>query len=1174
MMRYKKWYAVSIFVIICIVLNIAGRVFAMKYKLPLLLDAFGTLMAAYVLGPVCAAIVGIAVNTIYGILYSYTYLIYGIAGALTGIAAGLLAKRKSFNGLFGTFTAGAIIAILNASVALPCNFVTNGGRTKNVWGDGMIVLVQRLGLDNVTACIAGELYLDFIDRVVECVLLFLLIRLVRKLKRRHAGTAGAAVLIIISALSLFSSREALADDELNFDSYVLTQYNNENGLVGGTANDIAQTTDGILWIGTQGGLYRYNGTEFKLMDSFESVRNVNCLYTDEEGRLWIGTNDSGLSIAINEKVVNVIDSEDGLSSDSVRCIVQDSEGKYYVGTTGGLSVVTLSGGLAVEKVIDEIVYATCIDADENGNVAAVTDDGGLYLINDEGITSFYGLDKSKVYTACHFSDDGRLYVGTSANDVYVFAEEAGGLKAKSLVVCFGIGDIESLTMYDGVMYVCSDSGAGYIDSDMKYHGIDTGSFDDFIVDMLVDYQGNYWFVSSRLGLLCMCPSVFSRINIEDGKTVVNCVALWRGRLCAGTDSGLTIINTRTGTEKTNSLTRELKGSRVRCLMVDSGNNLWAAVSGKGIYELTVEDELICYNSRNGTNGDRFRCIIELSDGSIMAAGDLGITYIADGSVRSTIGYADGMDNPKILCLLEQADGSVLAGSDGGGIYRIEKGKVTGHYTKKDGLGSGVIQKLIRSDKTNGTFAITSRGISRLEDDGSIRELDNLPYYNNYDIVEKDDGRLFVLGAAGIYVIDEEKLLDGKHLEYLLLDSKAGFVNGLTPDSWNYLDNGECLYMSTDSGVIVLDLDDYYSEARSYRMYVKSMEINGISVEIENSETTVIEQGADSIAIEPEVVNYSVSNPYVSVWLEGYEMEPRVMRQSELTDIVYTNLKANTYVFHLAVLDNNGKEIIAESTYTIKKEKEIYDYWWFGLYAIFGLSLMMFYLAWLLFKVRSQKNAREQRRELENTKRQLELVNETVLTIAGAVDARDANTSSHSERVSEYSVMIARRLGFTEEKCESLRKVAMLHDIGKIGIPDRILNKPGRLTDEEYEIMKSHVVKGAEILKNFTLIENVRDGVLYHHERYDGTGYVAGLKGEDIPLNARIIGIADAFDAMTANRVYRQKLDFDVVLGELRRGRGTQFDPKLVDVMLAIIRDGEIDVDALYLKSEKGKGQGA
>ena len=197
-------------------------------------------------------------------------------------------------------------------------------------------------------------------------------------------------------------------------------------------------------------------------------------------------------------------------------------------------------------------------------------------------------------------------------------------------------------------------------------------------------------------------------------------------------------------------------------------------------------------------------------------------------------------------------------------------------------------------------------------------------------------------------------------------------------------------------------------------------------------------------------------------------------------------------------------------------------------------------------------------------------NETILSIARTVDAKDSNTSEHSFRVSQYSLAIAKRLGYSEEKCENLRQMALLHDIGKIGIPDAILNKPGKLTDEEYEIMKTHVIRGGEILKDFTMIDNVSVGALYHHEKYDGSGYCHGLKGEQIPLDARIIGIADAFDAMTANRVYRKQLDLDFVIAELKRCSGTQFDPKLVDILLALIDEGEIDVKRLYAESKEDR----
>ena len=241
-----------------------------------------------------------------------------------------------------------------------------------------------------------------------------------------------------------------------------------------------------------------------------------------------------------------------------------------------------------------------------------------------------------------------------------------------------------------------------------------------------------------------------------------------------------------------------------------------------------------------------------------------------------------------------------------------------------------------------------------------------------------------------------------------------------------------------------------------------------------------------------------------------------------------------------------------------------------MYMIAVFALAIIYLTWLFLRTQVQKTLNMQKRELELAKKQVEMGNETILTIAKTVDAKDVNTSQHSIRVSEYSVLIAQKLGYSEQACDELRRTALLHDIGKIAIPDSVLNKPARLTDEEYEIMKSHVVKGADILKNFTLLEHVEEGALYHHERYDGRGYVHGLKGEEIPLNARIIGIADAFDAMTANRVYRKKLDPDYVLGELKKGRGTQFDPKLADILLELIADGTINLTRLYESSDEKK----
>ena len=266
-----------------------------------------------------------------------------------------------------------------------------------------------------------------------------------------------------------------------------------------------------------------------------------------------------------------------------------------------------------------------------------------------------------------------------------------------------------------------------------------------------------------------------------------------------------------------------------------------------------------------------------------------------------------------------------------------------------------------------------------------------------------------------------------------------------------------------------------------------------------------------------------------------------------------------------MLDNKSEKKIEESVFELVKDQETYDTDWFHGYMLVVAMLAVAWLTWFIARTQIQRTINFQKKELEFAKNQVKMGNETILAIAKTVDAKDENTSQHSQRVSDYSVMIAKELGFSKEECENLSKAALLHDIGKIGIPDRVLNKAGSLDDEEYAIMKSHVTRGAEILKDFTIVEHAIDGTMYHHERYDGSGYPQGLSGEAIPLYGRIIGVADAFDAMTANRVYRKKLDFPLVLEELREGRGKQFDPKMIDILFRLIRNGKIKVDELYGK---------
>jgi putative nucleotidyltransferase with HDIG domain len=173
-------------------------------------------------------------------------------------------------------------------------------------------------------------------------------------------------------------------------------------------------------------------------------------------------------------------------------------------------------------------------------------------------------------------------------------------------------------------------------------------------------------------------------------------------------------------------------------------------------------------------------------------------------------------------------------------------------------------------------------------------------------------------------------------------------------------------------------------------------------------------------------------------------------------------------------------------------------------------------------------------------------------LSNAIDARDAYTRGHSERVAEYAALLAKEMKFSEDRIELIRYVGLLHDVGKIGIRDAIMKKQGAYTYEEYEEMKTHAKIGAQMLEGMKFIGKGQDWVKYHHERWDGQGFPDGLKGEEIPIEARIIACADSFDAMTTDRPYKAKLTLAEAKEELKRCAGTQFDPAVVKAMLKVV----------------------
>ena len=234
----------------------------------------------------------------------------------------------------------------------------------------------------------------------------------------------------------------------------------------------------------------------------------------------------------------------------------------------------------------------------------------------------------------------------------------------------------------------------------------------------------------------------------------------------------------------------------------------------------------------------------------------------------------------------------------------------------------------------------------------------------------------------------------------------------------------------------------------------------------------------------------------------------------------------------------------------------------GLFIGIGMIILLFVNIIRTLRNLQDMELHRQKIEVEKSKQQTERISlQMMQTLATTIEAKDEYTRGHSYRVAEYAALIAKELGWSQDEITNLKHAAHLHDIGKIGIPDSVLNKPTQLTEDEDNLLKKHTIIGAEILKDVTLIPHVVEVTRNHHEHYDGSGYPDGLAGTEIPIYARIIAVADCYDAMNSRRIYRNVLSQDEIYEEILKNKGTQFDPEIADIFLTLLTENQIpDLD--------------
>jgi len=981
--------------------------------------------------------------------------------------------------------------------------------------------------------------------------------------KRNGSTAKKAAACLFASLllilSIFSTGTAAAQKKIdasgNGAGYSAVLYNNTNGLPTSEANDIVQSDNGFIWIGCYSGLIRYDGNEFYRYESSSGIASTVCLFIDSRQRLWIGTNDSGIAV-LEDNDFTFYDRASGLRSSSVRSITEDKQGNIIIATTAGVAYIDVDGKLhIIDDALINSEYVCSLYPDDGGTIYGVTLTGGFFTIVDQKISGYYngpdmgfGIPKS-IYPDP--KNPGYIYLGSQSDEIYYVKIGDGIEKAKTLYAS-GLNTINEVRYYDDVLWICADSGIGFFTEDGEFIRLSGIPMTNSIDHMIRDYEGNLWFTSSRQGVMKIVDNRFIDVSEIAGleTLIVNSTCIDGDDLYIATDKGLYIIDSEYKT-KENKLTELLKGIRIRCIKRDADGYLWICTYGSnGLVRYDPKTEqVVPFTENDGMTSSRVRMAKVLSDGSVAAATNKGVNIIRGGKVTATYGSNIGIVNLEILCIEEGPRGELYLGSDGGGIYIIDGAKVS-RIGIDDGLKSEVILRIKKDPKDEIYWIITSNSISYLKD-GKITNVSSFPYSNNFDIFFDNFDRAWILSSNGIYVVKRTDIINDNALEYTLFDKDYGLPGIATANSYSAINDSGDLYVCATTGVYKVNINEETDGDAEIKLSIPFISVDDEYVWIHDNDTVRIPSKCKRLNIYANAFTYSLSNPHLSYVLEGFDDGERHLTKQDMSYASYTNLKGGTYKFVISMIDDVTGEVQKTAKLTIIKETAFYEQTWFLIVLVLILIGLVALFIYLHFR---RKTAALLNKQEENRK----LINEMLRAFSGCIDMKDAYTQGHSTRVSAYSSMIAEKMGKSPAEIEKIRNIALLHDIGKIGIPDNILNKPGKLNDEEYAIMKSHAQRGYDILKDITIDPDLALGAGYHHEKYDGTGYPSGLKGEEIPEIARIIAVADAFDAMYSTRPYRKKMPIEAVAAEISRCRGTQFAPEIVDVFLKLIEEGRFD----------------
>ena len=958
------------------------------------------------------------------------------------------------------------------------------------------------------------------------------------------------------------------------------------------AEALCQTDDGFVWIAQYSGLTRYDSKEFVTYKEFYEngekydIINVRALAT-KNNVLYIGTS---TSVYIYE---NNTFSNANVNCGAITDIQLDKANDIlYICSNDGLYVynVKTKTNTLVEGTKDNEVTDVALDA--NRNTYYYSTGIGVYNANNECI-----FPNNKILDIYIYNDT--LLIGILDGIVYRYDLKNNLLLDDS----YEIGDQVNRILYsekDKLVFVaCENNGIYCIEEETgKFTVASDLENKSQLVDLMIDYEGNLWVASHYIGasgvslitknalldLLFDDATWQNLVSPPSSDRNVYAIEKYDNIIYIAAKSGIYLydVNTKKIIEdniimpaiKAYATSNNIPKYDFRDIEMFNGKLYFAAYNiGLVEYNPNNNDVIIydvdyitnhinnSYNDPILTITNTVRCLRAFDN------------YLAIGYARGIMRF-DGTNfdinliGSNVLYINKASDGSLIFDKSKGlytlsddfssleGILVVKKSEEEEIYPEEvDAVkiyDDGNILKFL-AEGDNIYYTLNSRLFCLDTKTNNIREI-IIPYIKGSIVelskVELDDetgnkSYKYVIGSqTQIYIANS--LEDAQLTDYEFYDSTNG-LPAVIANTSGYFDGEEQKYFfQSTNGIYVYDFNASVDIDVPTKITIRSVDVDGVQ---NYGNDLHLDKNVHRVEFNLSIFGFKPNKGHTIYYkLDGVDNDYIVVSEDNST-ISYTNLAGGSYTFHIYVLDTNGQKS-NQVDITITKAKQFYEQVWFWIVAAILIILLAALINYLIIHHRS-KLAKRRENELK------EITIESIEAIARTIDAKDNYTNGHSIRVGHFSRLIAAELGFVGDDLENLYYIALLHDIGKIGIPDAILNKPERLTNEEFAIMKSHTTKGANILKDISTIPSIVEGAKYHHEKYDGSGYPEGLKGEDIPYIARIICCADCYDAMATRRVYKEPYSKERMISEFEKNKGIQFDPNIADVVIKLIKEDKM-----------------